>query len=186
MVTRIYFELLKTSLRGALLKAGRRSNPGRDCFALRARNDKRRIAFAVLAIAVILNAAVYAYAEETASEEVTSEGAVIKEMVGPIIYLTPRAKPEVIYIGNDAANTDYSFIIDADTKVEHMKDLTSLKVGDTVKIKYAEVAETKKMGGRKVVVDKRIAKVISFVRAGAKKEEPGSASKQQPNVLVSD
>lgn len=127
-----------------------------------------------------------AVSEEAASEEAVSEEAVIKEMAGPIIYLTPRAKPEVIYIGNEAANTDYSFIIDKNTRVEHMKNLIDLKTGDTVKIKYEEITEITKMGGRKVAVDKRVAKVISFVRAGAKKEEPGSASKQEKNILVSD
>ena len=154
---------------------------------------KIRSMFYILITAILILGCigpVRAYAQEETEDAVNEEAVTketqIREMAGPIIYLTPRAKPEVIYIGNDAENTDYSFIIDKDTTVEHMKDLKSLKVGDTVKIKYAEVAENKKMGGRKVVVEKRVAKVISFVRAGVKKRAPGSASEPKTNVFVSD
>lgn len=145
-----------------------------------------QIAYGSLAVVMILGAVgveVCAYAEEP--EGALTQKSVIKEMIGPIIHFTPRNNPEVIYVGNDAENTDYSFIIDKNTKTEHVKNLAGLKTGDMVKVRYEEMPEIAKMGGRKVMADKRVAKVISFVKAGAQKEEPGSAPNQKPKVLVS-
>lgn len=108
----------------------------------------------------------------------------VKEMVGEIVYFTPRNDPKVIAIGNNETNTDYSFIIDAETNVEHKKSLKELRVGDTVRIVYHEIVKTDK---RKGMIDERVARQISFVKENKSKGiEPGPGSESETSSLVSE
>ena len=88
-----------------------------------------------------------------------------KELVGKVVYFTPRNEPRVIGVACDPENTDYSFTIDKDTKVSKKRSLKEIKVGDTVRVKYQETI--RKGNGRRA--SRRVAKVIGFVRAGDKK-----------------
>ncbi|MBU1062059.1 MAG: hypothetical protein KJ957_01535 [Candidatus Omnitrophica bacterium] len=110
-----------------------------------------------------------------------------KELVGEVIYFTPRFNPTVIAVGDAETNTDYSFLIDEDTKVVHKQGLNDIKVGDAVKVTYHEVTKPNR-GNR--ITEEWLAKSISFVRAAKriKRPEPDSEeeSENQLEVLISD
>lgn len=115
-------------------------------------------------------------------EDVTVE---VKEMVGEIVYFSPRNNPRVIAIENDAENTDYSFIIDKNTKIERKKSMKDIKVGDTIRVVYSH---TIKIDNKRRKSEELLAKVISFVRAGKKREdlEPESETGVKKGALVSE
>ncbi len=137
------------------------------------------------ALILVFGIAVPAWAEDG-----TGERTVVKEMVGEVVYFTPKADPQVIYVGHDGTNTDYSFFVDKDTIVQHVKKLTDLKQGDTVRVKYLEITKMEKKAGSQYKAETRIARVISFVRAGEKKARPQAESGEDEEgaskTLVSD
>lgn len=121
-------------------------------------------------------------AQENKKEKLTAK---VKEMVGEVVYFTPRNNPTVICIGHEATNTDYSFLIDEDTKVAHKNSLSDINVGDTVKVVYYQIM---KMDKRRGEVEERIAKMISFVRAKKKEVRPKSDAEDEAETeaLVSE
>lgn len=106
-------------------------------------------------------------AQDEEDMEARSDNA-FKEIVGNVVYYTPRNNPRVIAIGHDETNTDYAFLITEDTRIEHKKSIRDIAVGDTVKVVYLRLT---KIDNRRRKSEELVAKVISFIRA-AKKPEP--------------
>ena len=140
------------------------------------------ICFVLIGTLVSSGASLVIAQEEEAIESADNA----KEMIGNVVYYTPRNNPRVIAIGNDETNTDYSFIIDKDTRIEHKKSISDIKIGDTVKVVYSFKT---KIDNRRRKSEELVAKVISFVRAKKeepRKTEPKSDSETEGETLVSE
>lgn len=66
------------------------------------------------------------------------------------------------------AALEMAFDLDKDVKIEHRKSLKEINMGDTVEVAYLEITKTRE-DGRKI--SRRVAKVITFVRASEKQPE---------------
>ncbi len=85
-----------------------------------------------------------------------------KEVTGEVSGIADDSI-SIIYKEEKAAGVEYEILlpIDQGTKVERIKDLNQIKVGDTVTVEYADTVETDAEGKE---ITKRISKVIKFVR----------------------
>ena len=62
--------------------------------------------------------------------------------------------------------------IDRNIRLEHKQGIDEIKAGDLVRVSYDEETEEDEKGEKR---DSRKARVISFIKAGAKKESPAPA-----------
>ena len=133
------------------------------------------LAVAVFIIIISLLEASFIYAQEAEGKAVT------RELVGDVTYYTPRNEPRVIGVADHATPYDMSFVVNADTRLEHVGTWHDLNQGDVVRVVYDEIPNI--VRGKQFY--DRIARKVSFVRA-KKKETPRAEDEFESNALVSE
>lgn len=93
-----------------------------------------------------------------------------KEIQGEISWINSRYIA-VAYNRDPVKGSEDEILlpIDSNLKLEHKRSLDQIKAGDLVRVQYDEETEEDDKGNKK---DSRKAAVISFIKAGPKKEEP--------------
>lgn len=125
-----------------------------------------RMAFAVIFALALGSWGVSLAAEAGPAAPKTATGSVTGE-----ITVIGRNTISVLYSEDKGKGIEYEMVvpIDSDIRLEHKKNITDFKVGDTVTINYED---TTTGDSDKNLKTERKAKVISFVKAVVKKLEP--------------
>lgn len=125
-------------------------------------------------VTVILMLGLY-FAAPAQGEEAKKPGRVIKGISGEVSAIS-KDFIAIVYRRDEAKGTEeeVALPIAKDVIIEHKKSLSEIGAGDIVNVEFEEVTEETDSGFR----SKRIAKVISFIRAAPK-------PKPESSVLVS-
>ena len=127
-----------------------------------------------LGFAIILASGLFCISDIALAEEKTNpdtrikEEIVIKEVKGEVTGISPNFIA-VLY-GEDTkrqVSLEMAFDVTKDAKIENKKNLTDIRVGDTVTVTYEEKTEKNKEG--KVRVKGKLVKKIVFKKAGTGK-----------------
>lgn len=88
----------------------------------------------------------------------------------------------VVYASSGTSEAEILLPFDKNVKLEHIQQLSQIATGDTVRIYYEEVVEEGEQGRK----EERKAKVISFVRPGARKPRPVAVDEDESGLLRSE
>jgi len=90
-----------------------------------------------------------------------------KELQGEVVYLS-KDYIAIVYSRDKAIENEILLPIDKNLKLEHLRSLANLKIGDTVAVEFMEITEQDREGKRKKI---RIGTGITFIRPAQKKPE---------------
>ena len=131
-----------------------------------------RIGKISLLMVLVLGAAGWGFAQDERGPEKrkTKISSTIKEVQGEISWISSRYIA-IAYNRDPGKGSEDEMLlpIDSSLKLEHKQSLDQIKVGDLVRVQYDEETEEDEKGNKK---DSRKAAVVSFIKAGMKKEEP--------------
>jgi hypothetical protein len=97
-----------------------------------------------------------------------------KAVQGEVVYLS-KDYIAIVYSRDKAVENEILLPIDKNLKLEHLRSLANLKIGDTVAVEFIETTEKNQKGQTKKI---RTGTVITFIRPAQKKP--------QTSVLDSD
>lgn len=133
--------------------------------------SNRYLAILLIAFLGLSNTAI---AQQADKGKVKAEGRVMKGVSGEVSGIS-KDFIAIVYHRDPKTSSEEEIAlpIAKDVKLEHKKSIDQIGVGDVVDVRFEEIAEETKEGIR----TKRVAKVISFVRAAP-------APKPESSVLV--
>jgi hypothetical protein len=90
-----------------------------------------------------------------------------KQLQGEVVYLS-KDYISIVYSRDKAIENEILLPIDKNLKLEHLRSLANLKIGDTVAVQFMETTEQDEQGNRKKI---RTGTVVTFIRPAQKKPE---------------
>jgi len=90
-----------------------------------------------------------------------------KQLQGEVVYLS-NDYIAIVYSRDKGIENEILLPIDKNLKLEHLRSLANLKVGDTVAVEFMETTEQDEQGNRKKI---RAGTVVTFIRPAQKKPE---------------
>ena len=134
-----------------------------------------RIGKISLLMVLVLGAAGWGFAQDERGPEKrkTKISSTIKEVQGEISWMNDKYIA-ISYNRDLVKGTEDEMLlpIDRNIRLEHKQGIDEIKAGDLVRVSYDEETEEDEKGEKR---DSRKARVISFIKAGAKKESPAPA-----------
>lgn len=129
----------------------------------------KKISLTLFIASIGLCAVALAFAQD---KEAKKAGGVIKGISGEVSAIS-KDFIAIVYRRDEAKGTEeeVALPIAKDVIIEHKKSLAEIGAGDMVNVEFEEVAEETDQGPR----SKRVAKVISFLRAAPKPKPESSA-----------
>jgi hypothetical protein len=118
-------------------------------------------------ILVLVLCAVLAGEALAQGRKVTKVAEKKKAVQGEVVYLS-KEYISIVYSRANGIENEILLPIDKNLKLEHLRSLANLKVGDTVAVEFAEITEQDQEGKRKKI---RAGTVITFVRPAQPKPE---------------
>jgi hypothetical protein len=124
----------------------------------------KRMTLSVLIVFLIFGLIGFIRAEEAKPEEETTE-AVSKQISGEVSGISNNFIA-VVYGQDEKTSYEMALNIGKDIKLEHMKSLKEIGVGDKVKVTYDAVYKVDKEGKKRLI--KNEPKIISFISKAPK------------------
>ena len=90
-----------------------------------------------------------------------------KTLQGEVVYLS-KDYISIVYSRANGIENEILLPIDKNLKLEHLRSLANLKVGDTVAVEFMETTEQDQQGSRKKI---RAGTVVTFIRPAQPKPE---------------
>lgn len=134
------------------------------------------LAKTIVVLGLIISSAIpgFAAADKLSADSEKKEEVVLNKSMGTItgtISAVSSDSISVAYHEDKAKGIEYEMLLLLDNAftIENKKNLSELKVGDTVKITYEDVT-SEKIENKEQKVERK-AKIVSFVRSAVKKPE---------------
>jgi hypothetical protein len=132
-----------------------------------------------IGLVLFLTATVFAQQKQEANEK-KGPLAVMKQVTGQVSAIDKRCIA-VVYKRDAAGEYEIPLTIKEPPKLEHVKELNQIKMGDTVTVQYEQMTEISKDG--KEIIGEKFAKTIIFLKPAP----PAPPEKEEAeNPLASD